>query len=143
MKTKLFLLCYAAILFLLNGVIAQEIPKDITERVLFCNYIFEGEVIRSNAYWSSDKKNILTSSTIEIYKLLKTDSTSDFTCGTVEVISEGGTINDTTLKISHNLELRKGMKGIFLCNETQKELPAEDYYSESNSIKLDIPYGLE
>ena len=73
-------------------------------------------MIRSDAYWNSDNTYIYTSNTIQIYKVLKSNVVAPLQCGTVEVITDGGQVNDTSLFISHNLVLEKGMKGIFLCN---------------------------
>lgn len=130
---------FLIIIFSSFNVKSQEIPVDIVKRVTNSSNIFEGRVIRSDSYWSHDKKYIYTSSTIQIYKIFK----GDITCGKIEVITDGGNVNDTTLEISHNLVLKEGMVGIFLCNETTKELPVVDFYPENNPLKLDFPYGVE
>lgn len=142
MKSKTFTTLTIATLFaicLIKQSKAQEIPKDISERITNATYIFEGKVIRVNSYWTADLGYIYTSSTIEIHKIFK----GAIDCGTVEVITEGGTVGDKTLSISHNLILKKGMKGIFLTNTTQHELPSTDFYPETDSMKLDIPYDLQ
>ena len=117
----------------------QVIPKDILERVNNSQYIFEGKVIRSNAYYTQDHKMIYTSSTIDIYKIFK----GTINCGTIEVITRGGCVGDECIKISDNLVLKPGMMGIFLCSPTQKELPLVDYFPETNTIALDFPYDLQ
>lgn len=118
---------------------AQVIPKDIVDRINNSEYIFEGKVIRSNSYFTLDQKMIYTSSTIDIYKIFK----GNLTCGTIEVLTQGGCVGDICLTISHNLELKKEMLGVFMCNPTSKELPLIDYYPESNVVKLDFPYDIQ
>ena len=88
---------FLIIIFSSFNVKSQEIPVDIVKRVTNSSNIFEGRVIRSDSYWSHDKKYIYTSSTIQIYKIFK----GDITCGKIEVITDGGNVNDTTLEISH------------------------------------------
>lgn len=133
MIAMLFSIC------LIHQTKAQDIPRDISERINNSTYIFEGHIIRTNSYWTQDSTYIYTSSTIEIYKIFK----GNIDCGTVEVITEGGQVGDKSLSISHNLILKKGMKGIFLTNTTQHELPSTDFYPETDTNKLDIPYGLQ
>ncbi len=118
---------------------AQVIPKSIAERITYSDYIFEGKVIRSDSYETQDEGMIYTSSTIEIYKIFK----GDLRCGTIEVTTEGGRVGDKSLIITHNLTLKEGMKGVFLCNETQKEQSTVDFFPETNTLKLDFPYDLQ
>ncbi len=118
---------------------AQVIPEDIVTRINNSQYIFEGKVLRSNAYYTQDHRMIYTSSTIDIYKIFK----GNLTCGTVEVITKGGCVGDVCLDISHSLTLKRGMLGIFLCNESTLEQSLIDYYPETNPIKLDFPYDIQ
>ena len=142
MKTKNLLLIILFFILTAYKSKSQDIDVDIAKRILYDNYIFEGEVIRSDSYKTLDEKYIYTSSTIQISKWLKGNN-QNVGCGTIEIITEGGQVGDEILDISHNLVLDKGMRGIFLCNETHKELPAIDYYPETNSLKLDVPFGNE
>ena len=135
MKTKFTIL----FLLLINFCFAQEVPKDIAKRVNEARYIFEGRVIRSDCYWSSNQTKIYTSSTIEITKIVK----GDLVCGTVEIITVGGRIGGKEIEISHNLVLAKGMMGVFLCDKNIWETPVIDYYPETNGDPLWVPEGLE
>ena len=103
MKTKFTIL----FLLLINLCNAQEVPDDIINRANRATYIFEGTVIRSDSYWDHDRKEIYTSSTILISKIAK----GNLNCGTIEIITVGGRVGDTEIKISHNLTLSKGMMG--------------------------------
>ena len=68
----------------------QEIPIDIVDRINAVDYIFEGTVIKSTPYKTENGKYILTSNTIEIHKVLK----GDLSCGTVELVTNGGMVDD-------------------------------------------------
>lgn len=114
----------------------QEIPIDIIDRINAVDYIFEGEVISSTPYRTGDERYIYTSNTIKISKILK----GDLTCGTVELITDGGLVDDKWVTRSHALELSKHCKGIFLANITGHELSAVDFYNEDNYQKLEAPF---
>ena len=113
---------------------SQISVDNIVNRIDAANYIFEGEVIRADGYWSQDKDWIYTSVTVDIKKMFK----GDLQCGKVELITDGGKVADTVeLKIVHNLNLGKGQKGLFLCKLTDKQLPVIDFYPENNNQKLE------
>ena len=127
------------LIFYKNLCFSQVIPRDIVDRISNSEFIFEGKVIRSNSYFTQDLKMIYTSSTIDIYKIFK----GNLICGELEVITKGGCVGDKCLEISHNLTLRPGMLGVFLCSSTNLELPLIDYFPETNAVKLDFPYDLQ
>lgn len=134
---RLYLLT-ALFIALSHQLFAQVIPKDIIERVTKSEFIFEGEVIRENGYWNDNENFIYTSLTIDVKKLFK----GTLLCGKIEMILDGGKVGDSiALEISHNLVLKKGDKGIFLCRRTAKELPAIDYYPENNPEKLEAIFN--
>ncbi len=118
MKNKFTFLFCCLLSFCKLG-ISQQIPEDIVKRVTNSPFIFEGRVIRDDSYWSSEEKTIYTSHTIEIFKVLK-GADLGFRCGTVELITLGGKVGDEEMEVSHNLVLRKGMMGVFLCDENQR-----------------------
>ena len=132
--------CFLTLLILLFPLFSfcQIIPQDIVDRVNKSAYIFEGEVIRNNGYWTEKKNYIYTSITVDIKKIFK----GHLLCGKVELITNGGIVGDSVeLDISHNLVLNKGQRGIFLCRETNKELPIIDYYPENNYQKLETIFN--
>ncbi len=112
---------------------AQVIPDDIVHRVNISEHIFEAEVIRTDAYWNSRHDYIYTSVTLNIKKIFK----GNLSCGTVEMILLGGRVGDTELRLSHNLMLGRGQKGIFLAIETRREQSGYDFYPETNFIALE------
>ena len=134
MKKKLLIIL--GLMPIMNFVLGQEIPIDIIERVNNVNYIFEGEIISSEPYYSNNGTYIRTSNTVNITKRLK----GDIECGSIEIITNGGTLNSTTLEISHSLELAVGSRGIFLCNDTQRPISTIDFYPETNPEVLEATY---
>ena len=116
--------------------IGQEIPIDIVDRINAVDYIFEGEVIKSTPYKSANGRRVYTSNTIKISKILK----GNLTCGTIELITDGGIVDDLWVDRSHSLKLRKQCKGIFLATHTGKELSSVDFYSENNNQKLEATF---
>ena len=83
-----------------------------------------------------NSKYIYTSTTIEITKILK----EDLTCGTVELITDGGMVDGRGVDPSHSLKLRKDCAGIFLAKGTVKELSQMDYYEGSNYQKIEATF---
>jgi len=116
--------------------LGQEIPIDIVDRINAVDYIFEGTVIKSTPYKSANGRYIYTSNTIEISKILK----GDITCGTIELIANGGLVDDLWVDPSHELKLRKDCSGIFLAKGTLKELSAIDFYNETNYQKIEATF---
>jgi len=124
------------LLITVGQVVGQEIPIDIITRINAVDYIFEGKVIKSTPYKTSNGKYIYTSNTIEISKILK----GDLNCGTIELITDGGKVDGLWVYPSHTLDLHKGCQGIFLAKETGKELSAIDYYNETNYEKIEATF---
>ncbi|HIP35310.1 MAG TPA: T9SS type A sorting domain-containing protein [Crocinitomix sp.] len=123
-------------LTVLTQLFGQEIPISIIDRINSVNYIFEGEVISSEPYFSHDGRYIHTSNTVEITKLLK----GDIECGTIEIITLGGDMISERLEVTHTLTLSKGSKGIFLCSQTNRPVSIVDFYSETNPEKLEASF---
>jgi hypothetical protein len=120
-------------LLLMNQVKSQEVPTALIDRVNSVKYIFEGKVLESNSYLSNNDQFIRTSHLVQITKILK----GELECGTIEIITNGGGINDEELSISHSLELSPGSMGIFLCDNTNRPLSPIDFHSETNIEKLE------
>ena len=131
-----FSIAMFAAFFLSIRLNAQLIKIPIPDKVLMSSYIFEGEVIRKDCYYNQHQDFIYTSYTVHISKIFK----GDINCGTIEIISTGGTVGDESYMISHNLDFENGDIGTFLCIPTNREQSAVDFYSESNSLVVEI-YG--
>ncbi len=115
---------------------AQEIPLDIVDRVNAVDYIFEGEVINSQAYFTNSGAYIHTSNTVAIKKILK----GAINCGTIEIITLGGQTDSSQVQVSHSLTLSVGSIGIFLCTDTDIPVSVVDFYPETNTQKLEATY---
>ena len=120
-----------------HHVFGQVIPQPLLTIIDSSAYIFEGEVIRSESYWTDDHNFIYTSATVEISKIFK----GNLVCGTIEVLTAGGRIANTELEITHNLELSVGEIGLFFGNITNWEQPPIDYYPESNTEVIDVTFS--
>jgi hypothetical protein len=119
-----------------NLTFSQEIPLNIVDRINDVNFIFEGRVINSEPYYSYNGGYIHTSNTVEITKILK----GEIECGTIEIITQGGTIANESLEVSHSLELIEGSSGIFLCTETDRPHSIIDFYPETNLEVLEATF---
>ncbi len=133
MKNILLLILFFTYLIVNGQVIKIAVPAIVNDAA----YIFEGTVIRSDSYWATQERMIYTSHTVQISKIFK----GNITCGTIEIITEGGVTPDMQLTISHNLELRVGDQGLFFCQNTPVEVPQIDYYSETNTQVVSVIYG--
>lgn len=124
------------LLLLANITFCQEIPLNIVNRINDVNFIFEGRVINSEPYYAHNGGYIYTSNTVEITKILK----GEIECGTIEILTEGGTVANERLEISHSLELIEGSSGIFLCTETDRPSSIVDFYPETNLEVLEATF---
>ncbi|MCW3125616.1 MAG: hypothetical protein JWO03_1274 [Bacteroidetes bacterium] len=131
------LLLSLAVLFFSITLSAQEVYRDILDRINNTTYIFEGVVIKTNSYETGDQKMIYTSNVIQVTKIFK--GVDAMSCGTVELITDGGQLTDKGLDVSHALALKVGDQGIFLTSSTDKELPVT-YYPFTIPVKLGAPY---
>ena len=126
----------SVLILTLNFVFGQEIPLPIQDRANAVNFIFEGTVINSEAYYAYDGAYIHTSNTVEITRILK----GDIQCGTIEIITNGGLVGDVNQEGSHSLQLIEGSTGIFLCTETDAPTSIVDFYPETNLEKLEATF---
>ncbi len=111
---------------------AGEQVKSLLDRVNNADYIFEGQVIKTNSYWNKDSNKIYTSNVVQISRIFK----GDLQCGTVELITNGGTVDDKTECNSHYITMSEGTTGIFLCGQNEKQLSPTAFYQFSNPDKL-------
>jgi len=115
-----------------NCLILNE-PLD--NRVAASDLIFEGKVTNATSYWNETHDKIFTSNTIEVYKIFKGSVNSE----TVELITEGGIVDDTWIKVDPTLTLSIGEVGVFICNNNS----TASSYKPTNSSLGFIKYNLE
>lgn len=105
---------YFTTLFLLAGFVlyaqCNMIDVPLSKRIQSSTVVFEGKVIDKVSYWDPQHTNIYTSNTIEVYKVFKGAISS----GLVEIVSEGGIVNDQMEIVTPSLNMEKGETGIFL-----------------------------
>ena len=98
---------------LASNVLKAQIYIDTTALIRAYNtsqYIFEGTVTSQCTY--NDSRGIIyTSNIINITKIFK----GGLTCGTVNIITIGGTFNGNTLTVSHTAQFNVGGAGVFAC----------------------------
>jgi hypothetical protein len=135
MKNKIFMLLFLAILAF-NTTKAQ-VTIDTTglmQAYLQSEYIFEG-VVRSQCTYEDEGHNIYTTNIIQITKIVK----GNLTCGTVALVTMGGTHDGSNLTIDHQIQFNPGVIGMFMCNNLA--YPYSNCESPSNSQPLMLTYG--
>jgi Secretion system C-terminal sorting domain len=133
---KKVLTTIATLIIMVAKSFGQEIPIDILERINSVDYIIEGIVIDRHPYQTTDHRNIYTTNLIQITKVLK----GSLDCGTVELITLGGEVGDRRMYGDHFLMPELNAQGVFLCKETNKELPTNAPFTGTNTIFLEGVY---
>jgi hypothetical protein len=94
-KKRIFLTVVLAF-FLSNSVQATTVERlNLDTLVKKSNKIIVGKVRNSRTFWSSDRKLILTNTTLEVQETMKGQDAS-----TVEITTIGGKIGDLTLHVA-------------------------------------------
>jgi len=84
----------------------------LENRVNDADLIIEGSVISKTSYWNEDKSKIYTSNMVDVYKIFKGKLLNN----QIEVVTEGGIVDDYWVRINPALEVTIGETGIFLLN---------------------------
>ncbi len=108
--------------------------ESLGNRVNASDLVLEGKVTGTKSYWNEAHDKIYTANTIEVYKTFKGNVNSE----TVELITEGGIVGDTWIKVEPALSLSVGEVGVFLCNNNV----ASNYKSANASLGF-VKYDLE
>ena len=87
-----------------------EITKTLEERLADAEIVFEGIVLESTSFWNETRSRIYTRHTIQIEKLFKGE-----TDATIELITQGGEIDEIFQTQSHAMSLAPNFKGVFFC----------------------------
>ncbi|MGQ0829930.1 MAG: T9SS type A sorting domain-containing protein [Bacteroidota bacterium] len=139
---------YISMLFAFAGLSASYsqcnmIDVPLSERINTSTAIFEGKVVDKVSFWNSQHTNIFTANKIEIYKVFKGDISSTF----VEIISEGGIVDDQMEIVTPSLDLSKDETGIFMAQQAstnnspgniQNHLKFETVASTEGFVKYDL-----
>ena len=129
----------------LTGVSQSLYPVSFDEKVEQSTLIVEGKVKSKISFWNESRTMIYTSNTIEVYKIFK----GNLIAATIEVMTQGGSVDDNIVEVSDLLELYKGDVGIFFClpNKINLKSPRSnkqiwDVYSSSQGcLKYNLVEG--
>jgi len=146
---KILLLCLV-LLVVSKPAWAQEtcllIPASLPERVAQATVIVEGKVVAQKAFWDQQHQNIYTVNQVEIYELFKGEPSTN---KNIQIITEGGRVNDDLQTYSNTLSLQLNQQGIFFLepsvfptlNQHQSTGPAYAVYASSQGfIQYDLPF---
>lgn len=86
-------------------------PVSLSEKVANSSLIIEGKVVSKHSYWNSSHTFIFTTNKIKIYKIFKGSINEDF----LEIITEGGTVGNSSIEASDLLTLEQEKIGVFFC----------------------------
>jgi len=81
------------------------------EKVQSSSLIIEGRVVEKQSFWNPSRTMIFTANKVEIYKVFKGSVQSS----TVEIITQGGSVDTESVEASDLLTLEKGEIGTFFC----------------------------
>ena len=93
-------------------------PVSLDEKVQQSTLIVEGKVKSKTSFWNTTHTMIYTANTIEIYKVFKGNPVID----TIEIMTQGGSVNNFGIEVSDLLDLNKGDIGMFFCIPNQINL---------------------
>ncbi len=115
-----------------------EVSSD--EKISYSSLIVEGKVVAQKSYWNSQHTMILTSSEVEIYKIFKGTESKK----TIEIVTNGGTVDNYSIQASDLLQLDKNDIGLFYCraNRAKSILSRETTYEVYSSAQGFLKYDL-
>lgn len=109
---------FLSVFFLLvtSTAFSQLVEIPFSEKVDSSSAIFEGKVKNTYSFWNVKHTRIYTANVIEVFKIFKGDSISSM----VEVITEGGQLENQIQEASHSLTLLVGDVGMFFADLTKE-----------------------
>ncbi|MFG6686879.1 T9SS type A sorting domain-containing protein [Mariniflexile sp. HNIBRBA6329] len=132
LRTGFVLLGFLISFFSLN---AQKLLKEVSlkKQIENSSLVVEGKVVSKTSFWTNDGI-ICTANTVKVYKVFKGEQLA-----TIDVITLGGIVELTALKVSHSLSLSQGDVGVFVLEESK----IKNSLSNKSVKKQFIPYGAE
>ncbi len=114
-------------------------PVPIEERVANSSLIIEGKVLSQYSFWSEGRQSIYTSSQVQVLKKLKGQLSAEV----IEIITEGGTVENERITHTGTLSLYPGQIGIFFCARASfSGIHRPDAYMVFSSLQGFIQYDL-
>ncbi len=109
-------------------------PISMNQRVAASSLILEGKVVAQHSFWNTQHNMIYTSNSVEVLQVFKGKAPIQ-----INVITEGGTLENTRIEHSSTLQLFNNQYGIFLC---QPSSIVQDAFSVYSSLQGFIQYDL-
>src|SRR6476659_2134150 len=119
MKILQRLLAFIPVLILSASSIRAQLYKvELDETISNSSLVLEGKVIGKKSFWNDAHTMIFTANTVEVYKIFK----GNITEGTIEVMTQGGSVGPDAVEVSELLQLDVGKIGIFFCEPNRINL---------------------
>jgi len=143
MKILQRLLAFIPVLILSASSIRAQLYKvELDETVSNSTLIAEGKVIGKKSFWNDAHTMIFTTNTVEVYKIFK----GNITEGTIEVMTQGGSVGPDAVEVSELLQLDIGKIGIFFCEPNRINLKSpftqkilyDVYGSDQGFLRYDL-----
>src|SRR4051794_23110346 len=142
MKILLRLLSLSTLILSVSSIRAQLYKIEIDETVNNSTLIAEGKVIGKKSFWNDAHTMIFTANTVEVYKIFK----GNITEGTIEVMTQGGSVGPDAVEVSELLQLDIGKIGLFFCEPTRINLKSpftqkilyDVYGSDQGFLRYDL-----
>jgi hypothetical protein len=103
MKQVISILVLFLCTFFANG-------QTLSERALSSEIIVEGKIINKQCFWNQKHTQIFTKNIIEVSRYLKGSGKNQ-----IELITQGGEVDDAFQELSHGITFEINQEGIFLC----------------------------
>jgi hypothetical protein len=121
--------------------LVMNVPLD--NRTNTADIIIEGKVTATTPFLNPSTNLIYTSNTIEVYKIIKGNVQTE----NIEMVTEGGMLDDRWTIVRPSLSLAVGETGIFLCDNAKNDLPVyqskASNYIPSLSVLGFVKYNLQ
>jgi hypothetical protein len=131
-RSKLIFLLIHICYFLPLTTFAQSLyPVTLDEKIDNSSLIVEGKVIEKKSFWNSKHTMIYTSNKVEVYKIFKGSLGAEIV---IEVLTQGGSVDNQHIEASDLLTLEMDNIGIFFCFPNQVNIRSE----KTNTLLYDI-----
>ncbi len=141
MKKILPLIFFAVCLCAATGY-CQLYKVELPNKVKASSLIAEGRVIAQKSFWNDAHTMIFTANTIQVYKTFK----GRLQGRTVEILTQGGSVDNRSVDVSDLLTLNKNQLGVFFCHPNTVNLASPNtgkllydvYSSDQGFFRYDI-----
>ena len=115
------------------------VPSTLENLIEPSILVVEGKVRSQQSFWDAEKKNIYTVNEIDVFKIFKGVTTIN----TINVVTQGGTVDLQMDKVSNALELEVGDMGVFLLQNFLGDLSVpQEFYRPTETVLGFIRYDL-